>query len=79
VASSPDLTPCDLTSFCAVMWSKKCLCHLCHWIMMNWSWELPQLLRQWTGTCSREWITDWAFVRSQMECTLNIFRVCKAF
>jgi hypothetical protein len=25
------------------------------------------------------WITDWAFVGSQMDLTLSIFRVCKTF
>jgi hypothetical protein len=35
-----------VNSFCGVMQRDECLCHLHLWILMNRSWELPQLSRQ---------------------------------
>jgi hypothetical protein len=46
---SPDLPPCDF--FLGDHVKNKCLCLLYHWILMNNSWELPQLSRELTGTC----------------------------
>jgi hypothetical protein len=51
-----------VTPFCEVMQSKKCLCHLYRWVLMDWSWKLPKLLRQFTGICQKEYGMSWAFV-----------------